>query len=183
MAHGSSLPVEYFIELDTRFEAILRLANAYSLTAKDNFLIKRCTGLVTSNFIVWNEGRYAVSSALNEALLLRGVAIDFVNEVVLELEKPTFHRLPNSALRWLCHGHLGEEIIWCCAANLARGYTSDQQIIEAIERGFRNEKQAHHADMLARQPIEHLEPLDGLIKWSQCSENPLSLNETTGISV
>lgn len=167
MFYGASLPIEYFQALEIRFNAILRIANAYSFATKRLGLIKRCIGLMSGKFIVWDGENYLVNSSLNAAAKQRGVDFDFELEISTEFQNPGLHELPRSSLRWLCHGHLGEEMIWCCAANLAQEFSVGQQMIEAIERGFRNEKQAHHADMLAKQPLEKLEPLDSLIRWCQ----------------
>lgn len=163
--YGAQLPAQYFIELKTRFAAILQLATAYSFVAQRYGAITKCSGAISASHISWNGTHYVVSAAFNVVMASRQISNDIATEICNELQKVFLQGLPTSSLQWLCHGHLGEEMIRACSANLAAGHGCDPKVVENIERGFRQEKAAHHADWLAKNQGHSVEPLDRLLEW------------------
>ncbi|MDR8090727.1 hypothetical protein KPB05_25070 [Burkholderia gladioli] len=162
---GDTLKVEFFSTLSERFDSIIRIAAAYSFASKKLGTLSRSIGLLKAAHIEWTEGRYIACQSLNSALRTRGCNQDVATEVNNELSRNTIQSSSTAVLQWLCHGHLGEEMIRACAAQLAFEFNYSNEIVEAIERGARTEKMAHDADCLAELDIEQVEPLGDLISW------------------
>jgi hypothetical protein len=165
MFFGNLLNVEFVHTLSARFETMVRLAAAYSFASKRLGTISRSAGLVKAEHLGWDGSRYVVLSSLSVALRERGFDGDIHTEVTRELDKNALKNASVAILQWLCHGHLGEEMIRACAAHLACSFGCANDVVEAIERGARAEKLAHHADCLAELEIENIEPLGDLISW------------------
>ncbi len=165
MFYGTELNVEFFFALETRFDDMIKLAAAYSFAVKRMSLITRCASAVRAQDVEWDGRRYVVIRTLNSQLATRNVTEDVVGKILLELDKQTLAAASGDILRWLCHGHLGEEMIWACVANLASTYGCSDHVVQSIERGAKAEKLAHHADCLATGPDEGIEPLGHLIAW------------------
>ncbi|MDR6481609.1 hypothetical protein [Paraburkholderia terricola] len=165
MFFGEILNADFFAALTARFDSIIRIAAAYSFASKRLGTLSRSIGLVKATHLDWTGDRYIARNSLNVALSARGCDEDLASAVNAELEKNSIQNASVAVLQWLCHGHLGEEMIRACAAHLARAFGCSDETIEAIERGARAEKIAHDADRLAELDIEHAEPLGDLISW------------------
>lgn len=165
MFFGQILSVDFFIELTARFDSIIRIAAAYSFASKRLGTLSRSIGLVKAAHLEWTGKGYVVRRSLNAALSSRGCDGDLAAAVNAELEKNSIQNASVAVLQWLCHGHLGEEMIRACAAHLAHAFGCSDDTVEAIERGARAEKIAHDADRLAELGIEQVEPLGDLISW------------------
>jgi hypothetical protein len=164
---GAELPAIFFAALTERFESILRLAAAYSFTARRLSAIQRSLGVVKSTHVAWTGVRYEPNASMSPDIAARGVVADFFTELVTELNKPSLQTAPCAILQWLCHGHLGEEMIRACAANMASSFGATPPIVERIERGAQAEKLSHAADCLAMLDATDIEPLHALIDWAQ----------------
>lgn len=164
--YGAQLPAQYFVELRTRFSSMLRLATAYSFVAQRFGAITKCCGAISASHLSWNGTHYVVSAAFNVVMECRKISSDIATAICDEFQKVTLQELPTSSLQWLCHGHLGEEMIRACSANLAAAHGCELKVVDSIERGFRQEKAAHHADWLAKNQGQGVEPLDRLLAWA-----------------
>lgn len=166
MTHGADLPAEYFLTIPQRFAAMLRIATAFSLAARRLRVITCCMQLVRASHVEWSGTEYVPTPALGQAAAQRGVAVDLTAETLSELQRADVKALTVGALRWLCHGHLGEEMLRACAASLAIENGMGVVVSDRIERGFHTVKLAHDADWLTRIDAEQIEPLDQLIQWA-----------------
>ncbi|WP_433703935.1 hypothetical protein [Paraburkholderia sacchari] len=165
MFFGETLTFDFFNALSERFDSIIRIAAAYSFASKRLGTLSRSIGLVKAVHLDWTGDSYIVRQSLNVALKTRGCDEDLAAAVNAELEKSSIRNASIAVLQWLCHGHLGEEMIRACAAQLARASGCSDETVEAIERGARAEKMAHDVDRLAELDIEQVEPLGDLISW------------------
>jgi hypothetical protein len=166
MFYGDVLKGEFFCALSNRYSDILRLATAYSFTAKRLGLIKKCQGAIRAIDVQWTKNRYSVLASLNATLAIRQVTADVAVQVVNELSKESISTASPAVLQWLCHGHLGEEMVRACVANLAMEWGSSTETALAIERGEKHHKLSHHADCLATSGNECVEPLYRLVNWA-----------------
>jgi hypothetical protein len=165
MFFGEDLDADYFVNLSARFESIVRIAAAYSFASKRLGTLSRSIGLVKAAHLHWTGNQYVADASLSRSLHGRGCSEDLAGAVNAELERKSIQGASVAVLQWLCHGHLGEEMIRACAANLAAASGCTPGTVEAIERGARAEKIAHDADRLAELGMEHAEPLGDLISW------------------
>lgn len=166
MFYGSELPAEFFVAISFRFAAMLRIATGFSLAARRLHIIKSCMGLARADHVQWTGTEYLPLIGFTQALTQRNVAIDMMNETLTELRRSDVQTLSGEALRWICHGHLGEEVIRACTANLAMEYGLGSTMKDQIERGFYAVKLAHDADWLARTDGSQCKPLGELIQWA-----------------
>ena len=167
MCLGAELPAIFFVQLSERFEFMVRLAAAYSFAARRLNVITRAGELIQSTDISWTGARYETTQTLNMKLEARGLSVDLNAEVHIELNKPRLQESPHGVLQWLCHGHLGEEMVRACTANLSADLGVARVIIERIERGAKAEKLAHDAGCLACLDGHAIEPLADLVDWAQ----------------
>ncbi|WP_155403767.1 hypothetical protein [Variovorax paradoxus] len=167
MFYGDQLPAAYFLNLHDRFKSMLQLAAAFSFAAKRLAIIGRCQGAITSGDAEWNGHNYLLKSTINTTLLLRNVPTDVAAESNSELQGSRLQTAPIDALQWLCHGHLGEEVVRSCAANLAAEMGAQAATVEAIERGSRAEKFAHHSNSVVELEQCQIEPLWDLVAWAE----------------
>jgi len=163
--YGGVLRGEFFEALASRFVAMLKLAVAFSLAARKLQAITQVGGLVRHVHVDWANQEYVANAALSTAAGGRGIQVDLATETLGQLRRRDLGGLSQDALRWLCHGHLGEQVIRACAANLASemGY---EKLVDPIERGFQEIKLAHDADWLAKQDKTATTPLDRLVNWA-----------------
>lgn len=149
--------------VEDNFPSILRFAAAFSLTAKDAAVINRATELISYNDISFNAGDFRLSATLDAKLSLRNAAINFAaecNNKFCELQTSN-----QSMLRWICHGHLGEEAIRSCIASIAFTFGVAQSTVVDIERGKKSEKLSHDSEYVCTQDLHCLDPLDKLLNW------------------
>lgn len=165
MAYGAELPGEYFNEFSSRFEAMLRVAAAFSLATQRLSLITTSGQLLRHEHVQWITGEYLPTGLLAAAGAARGMTVDLSAEILSEFRRPDFQQLSIESLQWLCHGHLGDQMLRSCAANLAKEF-GNEGIARAIERGFYATKLAHDADWLARSTPSKAAPLDDLVVWA-----------------
>lgn len=161
--YSEHLSVNYFSELSARFVKFAEFSAAYSLTVKDANIITRSNGLLKSSHITWSGSEYELNQSILSCLQSRQINIDLKN---LFIEK--YNLIKGSALdtlQWLSHGHLGEEALRCCAANLATAHGVNSVIIEAIERGYKFDKLCFDATYISQLPINSIDPIDKIITW------------------
>lgn len=162
---GDVLPFQFFVDLEERFTKILQLAAAYSFAAKKCSIIKRCSEAITMSDVSWTGAEYVVLPTFSDRMLQRGVTVDISTEINIELQKESLLTASADVLQWVCHGHLGEEMIRACAANLASEHgTSNLEVIQ-VERGRKMEKQLSDAEFVAQLEDNAVHPLKTLVDW------------------
>ena len=158
---------EFFNELTARFHSIIGFAVAYSLALRSISAIGRANGLITRDMVEWRDAHYTATPLLNTGLAGRGVRAQknmylFINASV----QMYLRRYENSEPgHWLCHGHLGEQAIWSCVANLAREMGATADITTQIERGLIDVRFRHCVDYLCRNGGPMHAPLDTAVVW------------------
>lgn len=166
MQYGAELKGEFFIEFARRFESMLRISAAFSLAAKRLNVITTCQrGLLKAEHVVWVGGCYVPTPALALAGTSRAIADDLTIATQAEMNRADLAALSMTTIQFICHGHLGEQMLRACAANLAQEFGS-KDIAEAVERGFQDVKLAHDADWLAATMTPAPAPLNDLIAWA-----------------
>jgi hypothetical protein len=166
MQYGAELHGDFFVKLTERFESMLRISAAFSLAAKRLNIITTCQkGLLKTDHVIWLNGAYLPTGQLTLAGRQRLIGADLMLEIQVELERADFSALSLKTVQWLCHGHLGEQMLRVCAANLAKEL-GNQDIAESIERGFQDIKLSHDANWLAAEKASIPVPLDCLVAWA-----------------
>lgn len=164
---GDILSVPFFTALETRFDKMLQLAAAYSFSAKQCNIITRCGEAITNQDVKWTGAEYILLSSFSARMATRGVTVDTAAGVNAQLQKESLRAASRDTLQWMCHGHLGEEMIRACAANLASEHGSQTHAVEQIERGRRLEKLLSDSDFLARLDDSAVHPLGNLLAWAK----------------
>jgi hypothetical protein len=163
---AADLPPAFFLTLESRFKEILRLAVAVSVVASVNQLIKRCGGLLAHTDVQWTGTRYQLLPSANMKLAARQSTFNIEGAANAVLVQPDLQNCSLEALRWIAHGHLGEQVIRVCAADLAHELALGPDVIAEVETGRRQEKLLFDADRMARWPAAELEPLPNLLHWA-----------------
>lgn len=167
LVFGDVLSVSFFAALETRFEKMLQLAAAYSFSAKHCNIITRCNEAISRRDVEWTGAEYVMLSSFSICMASRGVTVDMAAKVDAYLRKESLQRASRDALQWICHGHLGEQMIRACAANLAAEHGSPANTVEQVERGQRSEKLLSDAEFVARLDDRAVHPLGNLLTWAE----------------
>ena len=162
-AFPTTINQNYMQTISRIFPVILRFAAAYSLTAKDASIITRSSELITHSDISWSNGNFALQESFNTKLDERGVSYNFsadCNNRYLQLTASN-----QTLLKWVCHGHLGEDAIRSCLAAVALTVGIDHATVIDIERGKKNEKLSHDSEYVCSQDLHCLDQLDKILEW------------------
>ena len=157
----------FFNDLMDRFHSIIGFAVVYSLGMRHIGAISRADRIINRRLVEWHGDRYISTSALNSSLIARGVNAAqnvylFINSAVATYLDRFTHSEPG---HWLCHGHLGEQAIWACVANLAEEHAVPGDVAMQIERGLADVRFRHCVDYLCRQTAHLSAPLDSAVDW------------------
>lgn len=162
-AFPTTVNQDYLKVISCSFPTILRFAAAYSLTAKDASIITRSSELISHSDISWDNEQLHLLESFNTKLAERGVDYPFSTEC----NKRYSHLMTSnqSLLKWVCHGHLGEEAIRSCLAAVALANGINQTTVIDIERGKKNEKFSHDSEYVCSQDLHCVDPLDKILEW------------------
>lgn len=163
----ASLRQPFYNDLHSRFHHIIAFAATYSLVMRQEEFITRGSGLIGLEHILWNEGRYIAGNELVTALAARNLQIPngFLEKINSNIDIYLAQHQTTEPGRWLCHGHLGEEAIWACIANLVNEHLPLNRISKDIERGHKEIRFNHAVDFLSRQNLEESHPLENALLW------------------
>lgn len=164
---GDVLPVSFFTALEARFDKILQLAAAYSFSAKKFNIITRCSEAISRQDVEWNGAEYVMLQSFSSRMATRGVVVNMANEVNSYFNRGSLRTASRDALQWICHGHLGEEMIRICAASLATEYGCPTLAAEQIERGRRSDKLLSDSEFVAQLDDGAVHPLGNLLAWAK----------------
>lgn len=157
------ISVVFLREIENNFGKIIAFSAAYSLAAKDGLVIKRIDDILECSDIIINADGFFLDTSFNNKLLARGSNFDAVqacNEKFLQIKGKN-----SEILRWICHGHLGEQAIRACVARLAINNGVDEKTSKEIERGDKAGKFKHDAKHITSCSDEATYPLRSLLAW------------------
>jgi len=157
----------FFNNLKTRFNQIIAFAATYSLAMRREHWITRGSGLISLEHVEWVGGRYIARGDLSAALMARNLQVpeDFLENININIGTYLEQYHTPEPGRWLCHGHLGEEAIWACVANLVAEHLPTNRIAKDIERGHKDLRFNHALDFMTRETLEDCIPLEHAILW------------------
>lgn len=162
-AFPTTINQEYLKAVSDNFQKVLRFAAAYSLTARDASIITRTSELISYSDITWNQDEFTLQESFDTKLAERNVNLAFA----VECNKRSVQLMTSNQnlLKWICHGHLGEEAIRSCMAAVALANGVNQSTAIDIERGKKNEKFSHDSEYVCTQDLHCLDPLDKILEW------------------
>ncbi|WNW14070.1 DUF4435 domain-containing protein [Pseudomonas sp. DTU_2021_1001937_2_SI_NGA_ILE_001] len=160
---SSVIGTDLLDEIKARFPAMIRFAAAYSIAAKESSAITRLGDLLSAADVGISGGVINLLPVYNAKAQGRGVMGDIPSLVGAKLQE--LNACDVGLLRWICHGHLGEEAIRASVAKLAHSCGVSQNVCREIERGKKVEKLSHDTDYLSRQDDQSLEPLNQVLRW------------------
>lgn len=163
LEHAQSIKNEFLTELKNRFEEFLRFSASYSIAVKDASALTKCGGMISADDIEWNGQSYKPKATIVNKSQQRGIADDICQ--LMENNRQQIEAIQPDLLQWICHGHLGEEAIRSCAANLAFEFGINENTARCIERGKHREKLQHDAIYMTDYDLTKLEPLGDLLRW------------------
>ncbi|SIQ20970.1 DUF4435 domain-containing protein [Aquipseudomonas alcaligenes] len=161
--HAASINEEYLEEIHVRFHQMLIFSASYSLAAKEFSCITKCGGMISADDIEWTGASYKAKDSLQQKAVQRTITDNIPEKI--DSTKSQIEQIAPDLLRWICHGHLGEEAIRSCAANLAIEKGLAVVTAKAIERGHQREKLLHDASYISDFDQARIEPLGEILNW------------------
>jgi hypothetical protein len=158
---------EFLLEVENRFVAMLALASTWSIGIRDVSAIQKATGLINRDVLNWNNGSYEFNASVNAKLAQRQITVpaNFITKINSEAKSYAATHNANVPGVWLCHGHLGEEILWSCIAHLAGEMQVSPGALQAIERGNLELRFRSLVDFLTREKLGDADPLRDAVQW------------------
>lgn len=150
-----------------RFPAILALATALSLKVRDEACIGKCVGLTSPSSIALNGDRVYLDPSFGGACVSRQIpsAATIVAEVNAAVDAAWSSLAESNFSRWLPHGHIGDEILWCAIAKIALICGVPALVANEIAHGFKKERERFKAQWLSKRSVPEIEPLHCAIEW------------------
>lgn len=149
--------------LQEHFPSIILFSAAFSLAAKDGSVISRLDDLLEHTDIETLATGFILKDDFNTKLLGRQSNFDIVkacNDQLTALQGKSCE-----TLRWICHGHLGEQAIRACVACLALTSGVNASAICEIERGEKPVKFRHDSKHITTYSRDAVAPLNDLLSW------------------
>lgn len=167
-AFPANINADFLRDVEQRFPKIILFAAAFSIAAKQGEIIQRTDDLLAYTDIIVDADSLSLNPAFNLKLQTRQSNFDMVsafNEQVAIL-------IPESHedLRWVCHGHLGEQAIRACIASIAVKNSVSISAANEIERGDKTGKFKHDAKFIASCSRDETHPLDELLGWIKSAQ-------------
>ena len=117
--------------------------------------------------ISWDTNQFLANEKLDQAL---GVRTVFSTSPIHQQINENLRNLVTCSYdvdvsRWITHGHLGEQSLWACIANLALEFGVSNDISSKIERGSKEIRFKHAVDFLSKETLNQSIPMKNLIDW------------------
>jgi len=166
-SHSNDLNQGFFNDLHQRFGKIIILAAIYSIGVQSIFSIGKAGSLLTRGCVAWDGTKYTLTDALLPLLAQRGILhpARFLEDLNEQIQNSATDLATIEVPRWLCHGHLGEDAVWACVANLAREHNVSNEVAQSVERGSRDVRFKHASDYLSREEPTKISPLGDAVDW------------------
>lgn len=166
LSFPENLTDEFLNMFDVRFPQMVALAFSWSITIRNLKAIKRANGL-SFNHVQWSGEHYILRPSIVEFLSGRGVEVP--ENFEQEIERLAKDYLQNFAHEhpgvWLCHGHLGEELLWACVASLASELHLQGALPDRIEKADKQLRHRYLCDHLSQDQAELHVPLKDAVEW------------------
>lgn len=167
-AFPASINADFLRDVEQHFPKIILFAAAFSIAAKQGEVIQRTDDLLTYSDIIVDANSLMLNPEFNLKLQERRSNFDIVsafNEQAAILNSESHEKL-----RWVCHGHLGEQAIRACIASLAVKNSVNIIAVNEIERGDKTGKFKHDAKFIASCSRAETHPLDELLGWIKSTQ-------------
>lgn len=149
--------------LQENFPSIILFSAAFSLAAKDGSVISKLDDLLGHTDIEISSRGFVIKKCFNAKLLDRNSNFDIVE--AFDYQLTALQGESCEALRWICHGHLGEQAIRACVACLALTSGVNGSAICEIERGEKPGKFRHDSKHITTYNRDTVAPLNDLLSW------------------
>lgn len=151
--------------LQVHFPAIISFSAAFSIAAKEGSVISRLDDLLEHSDIELSAMGFILKNSFNTKLLDRQSNFDMVKSCADQMA--ALQGKSCDTLRWICHGHLGEQAIRACVACLALTSGISDSAISEIERGEKSGKFRHDSKHITTYSRETVAPLNELLSWAR----------------
>lgn len=149
------------------FLAMIALATVISLKVRDDGSIGKCTALVTPNHILINKDRIYLDQSFTDACAKRNIpsAATIVADINSAVDAAWPSLTESDCTRWLPHGHIGDDVLWCATAKIALLKGVPEKVTDEIARGSKKQRGQLQALWLGKRSAPTLEPLYDAIEW------------------
>lgn len=149
------------------FPAIITLATVFSLKIRDAGCIGRCGGLMAPEFILVKDGRVYLELEFGSVCAARQIAsaATIVGDTNSAVDVAWAALTTSEFARWLPHGHIGEEVLWCAIAKVALLGGVPTTVSNEIAHGYKKDRERFSAQWLSKLSTPRQEPLNKAIEW------------------
>jgi hypothetical protein len=153
--------------IESRFPAIIAFAAVFWLKVRDDSCISRCAGLITPSHIDIRNDRVYLNPSFAAACAGRqfSSAASIVLDTNLAIDGAWADLVGKDFTRWLPHGHIGDEMLWCGVAKVAMLHGVAEEVCNEIAHGYKKELERFKAQWLSKLTAATCTPLGDAVAW------------------
>lgn len=164
---AESVNAQILAAVEERFPAILVLATVLTLKVRDDACLSRSGGLIDVSHLVYQDERYYLDATFGVPCTERqfGSAATIVADVNQGIDGAWEQLHSLESLRWLPHGHFGDEIVWIGVAHAALSAGISPEVSSEIAHGRKKDRERFKAQWLSKAEAAKRVPLDVALEW------------------
>lgn len=151
------------------FNTFLVFASCVSLAIQEHSQLKRAAGALRYLHVNISSSSVELLPSFADVLIAReidaGDALNIVNRANSLFSTHQESLVARCDVKWLPHGHVGEDAVWACIAACAHRVGLPHQVCEDIASGAKLERQKFMASLMAKEQDEDIRPLRDVANW------------------
>ncbi|MEA9607523.1 hypothetical protein QY702_13985 [Xanthomonas campestris pv. plantaginis] len=155
--------------VEESFPAILVSAACISVIYQKEGLLRRAQNVLNSSSFVVRDGGFWLDESVAGILMDRGVSAYVADSVIAKTNQLVTEHLAalsvSETLRWLPHGHAGEDAIWSCIAACLKSTGVPESACERIIGTVRSQGPKFFAHLISQDEREDVYPLRDVVDW------------------
>ena len=166
-AFAEHVTAGFLSTLENAFAALLVLATVLTIRMRDDQAIARCNGLIHHSHFENRNQRFYLNATFGHACNARGIAVGntIVTNVNADVDTAWDRLHADTSLKWLPHGHIGDDVMWAAIAHIAYASGVPQHVADDISRGHKRDRERFNAQWLSKALPEKRRPLDESVEW------------------
>lgn len=153
--------------IDARFHALLVLATVVTLKIRDDACISKSGGLFDMTHFSFIDKRYYLDPSFGAACRARQIASapTIVADINTAVDQVWDALYGNAVVKWLPHGHIGNDIVWTGVAHIVHAAGVPIAIASDVAFSNKKERERFQAQWLSKVSPERRIPLDISVDW------------------
>jgi hypothetical protein len=166
-AFAEHVGAQLFAVLESRFTALLVLAAILTLKLRDDQNISRSASLIDVPHLAYRNDRYYLEPSFGIACGGRAIATSatIVADVNAAIDAAWDKLRLDATIKWLPHGHIGDDILWTGVAHSAQACGIPAEITAGIAHGHKKDRERFKSQWLSKVHPDKRVPLDQSVDW------------------